>query len=95
MTSEPRFFTRAEDELIVKQSKGEFGIKELRRLLRANVTTIKRRAEQLGVQINFNVARPPAARSARAFVNTLDNLTPARITDDKLLKRLRLVHGEP
>lgn len=87
-------FTRAEDELIVRNSRGELTIKQLRRHLRANVTTIKRRAEQLGVQINYARPRPPG-RSSRVFVSTLDNLTPARIIDDKLLKKLREVHGEP
>lgn len=89
MTGQPRRFTRAEDELIVRQSRGEFPIKELRKRLRANALTIHRRAAELGVVIRYNVVgrRPGTALSVQ------DDLTPARIRNDKLLKRLIEVHG--
>lgn len=95
MPSQQRSFTRAEDELIVKNSSGQLNIKLLRRILRANVTTIQRRANELGVKLCFKREGGGAGgRKAGTFPSTHDNLTPARIKDDKLLARLRQIHGE-
>jgi hypothetical protein len=93
MPSEPRMFTRADDELIIRNSRGEFNMKDLRKRLRANLTTIQRRADELGVRLILRSYRPPG-REAGSFPSTHDNLTPARISDDKLLKRLHRFHGE-
>lgn len=95
MATERRLFTRLEDELIVRQARGEFTLKDLRAKLGANIKSIARRADELGVKLTFqriHRARPPRKKDPRLSVH--DSLTPASIGDeDKLLARLQLIHG--
>lgn len=93
MTTEQRLFTRADDELIVKQSRGEMSMQDLRRSLRANMTSLNRRAAELGVRLLPRYTGNKLGRNPKTFLSTQDNLTPARIINDKLLKRLQQVHG--
>lgn len=86
-----RVFTRAEDELIVRQSQGEFEIRELRKMIHANMTTITRRADELGVKVFIKPHNH--GRRAGTFPSTWDDPTPAKIRNDRLLKKLREVHG--
>jgi hypothetical protein len=85
-----RAFTEEEDQLIMSQARGELTVKALRERLQTGNNALARRAEELGVRLN-----------TRARLNPMhlppmiqhDTLTPARIKDDLLLKKLVDVFG--
>jgi len=78
-----RYFTRADDELILAQARGEMPVNELRQRLRIGTVALQRRADELHVRLYVPRGTPKRGPSA-----ALDNLEPAKIGDDKLLARL-------
>jgi hypothetical protein len=84
-----RLFTRADDELILAQSRGEMPIKELRRKLHVGEIALLRRARELQVQLHVPSAPPRRGKSL-----PVDNLEPAKILEDRLLQRLHEFHSE-
>jgi len=79
-----RHFTRADDELILAQARGEMPVNELRQKLRIGTVALQRRANELHVRLYVPRGTPKRGPSAPA-----DNLEPAKIADDKLLSRLQ------
>jgi hypothetical protein len=80
-----RAFTEEEDELIMRQARGELTVKALREQLQTGNYALTRRAEELGVRLNTK------ARLSLMHLPAMmqhDSLEPAKINDDKLLTRL-------
>jgi len=84
-----RIFTRADDELILAQSQGKMPLKALQQKLRIGNDALERRAQQLGVKLTRQFRRSPMTGAS-----IYDNHEPARIRDDKLLKKLHDEHKE-
>jgi hypothetical protein len=78
-----RNFTRADDELILAQSRGEMPVNVLRERLRIGTVALQRRAQELHVALYV-----PRGTPRRGPNVSTDNLEPAKINDDKLLTRL-------
>jgi hypothetical protein len=71
-----------DDALILAYGRGEMPLYALKNKVRCRNDVLAQRARELGVQVE----KIPHAH--------YDDLTPARIRDDKLLKRLVQVHGD-
>lgn len=90
MPQHSRIFTRAEDELILQYSKGQFSLKHTARKLKTGRETVIRRAEEMGLivpherQVSKRRGPPPSD----------GGFCPITVQDDKLLKRLQLAHGD-
>jgi len=84
-----RQFSRAEDEMILQQSQGKIALKALQKKLRIGSDALERRAQQLGVKLIHQFRRSPTTGAS-----IYDDHQPARIHDDKLLKKLRDEHKE-
>jgi hypothetical protein len=95
MGSPKRNFTRAEDEMILANAKGELSYNKLARELRTGPTTITRRADELGVELRTQ----PEARNFRNHMPRTDtfdeygNDNPFSVGKDRLLMRLQEIHS--
>jgi hypothetical protein len=79
-----RYFSLADDELILAQSRGEMPVNALRQKLRIGTVALQRRADELHVRLYVPRGTPKRGPSL-----PVDNLEPAKINDDKLLARLQ------
>jgi hypothetical protein len=85
-----RIFTAEEDELIMRQARGEITLKSLRDQLKTGSNALERRAEELGVTLRRNARISPMHLPP---MMQHDTLTPAKIHDDLYLKKLVDVFG--
>jgi hypothetical protein len=84
-----RNFTRADDELILAQSRGDMPVNVLREKLRIGTIALQRRARELHVELYVPRGAPRRGPSVAT-----DNLEPAKISDDRLLTRLHELFPE-
>jgi hypothetical protein len=86
MNTPHRVFSAKEDDLIMRQARGELTVKSLRDQLQTGDNTLARRAKELGVTLNRKTRLSPMHL---APMIQHDSLEPAKIADDKLLTRLQ------
>lgn len=102
-----RFFTRAEDELIMRQPNGGYSLNALEDMIHASRETIERRALELGITLVIKKRLYPPGR--RRFENRKSRpnealpadfhardsgANPVSVGRDKLLSRLIDEHGD-